>query len=215
LSERYRGFDAMMERYKEEMRRIYEARRPETGPPPQTAADALESVNAGAVQAAVQPPSTGREPEGTPESEDASEPKDAPEPEDAPEDAHGPEDAQERATAYGYIRVMTFTAHEAVPVAGASVAVSREKDGSRELVCLSVTDESGRTPAMKVEAVPASLSQEPGDPHPFAAYIVEAAAAGYCRVDGEPVDVFGGEESEVPLELLPLPEEQAGEEGDA
>ena len=109
----------------------------------------------------------------------------------------------------GYITVDVFTAREAVPVPGADVVISRTDGGDsmsrKKLVRIAVTDSSGETGTYRVETVDRKLSEEPGTAHPFATYYVRIKAPGYETVRELPVDVFGGEISVVPVELIPVP----------
>jgi peptidoglycan hydrolase-like protein with peptidoglycan-binding domain len=72
-------------------------------------------------------------------------------------------------------------------------------------------DACGLTERLTLSAPEAALSQSPGDDRPYTVCDVEASAAGYYTIRVENVQVFAGEESVLPVEMLPLP---MGDSGD-
>lgn len=119
------------------------------------------------------------------------------------------------ATDTGYLVIRAFTARQAVPVAGAHVSVSRQTDSGEELYKLAVTDIDGRTPVMALPAASRELSQKPGNEHPYISYIVRVNQPGYIPVRDFRVPVYGGVTAIQPVELIPLPEQNNGQQGDA
>lgn len=208
MSERYNNLDAMMERYKQEMLRYYASRRTET----EAETAVPEEREPARVRQEAEQPGEQAPPTVLMPSPGSSEREPGAGLNDTAWDESGPE-APAELDDVGYIRVEVFTGREAVPLSDADVAIAREDPndakGRMELVRFAVTDASGWTASCGVPTVSRSLSETPGNPHPFATYYVRAWARGYELVSKRPVDVFGGETSEVPLEMIPIPEAPA------
>ncbi len=208
MSERYNNLDAMMERYRQELLRYYASRRPET----EAETAVPEEREPARERRAAEQPGEQAPPTVLMPSPGSSEREPGAGLNDTAWDESGPE-APAELDDVGYIRVEVFTGREAVPLSDADVAIAREDPndakGRMELVRFAVTDSSGQTASYGVPTVSRSLSEAPGNPHPFATYYIRAWAEGYELVSKQPVDVFGGETSEVPLEMIPIPEAPA------
>ena len=66
------------------------------------------------------------------------------------------------------------------------------------------TDADGRTPAFELFAPNKNLSQQPGSRLPYAVYNVRIAAPGYNTVDNLNAQVFSGQTSILPVEMIPI-----------
>ena len=106
-------------------------------------------------------------------------------------------------TEQGFLQARVFAAREALPIAGATVTVSRRRDGGETLLAAGVTDESGLSPVFTLPAPPRADSEKPGIYHPYAEYILRVSAPGYVSATYEPVAVFSGVTSIQPAELVP------------
>ena len=140
-----------------------------------------------------------------------------PEPEQPPKPAAPAEqqptaspDREEGDTGTAMMVVRTFTAREALPVGGALVIISRNVQGQPTLQWMGLTDESGNTPSIPLPAPPASLSEEPGNPQPYATYTIQAAKDGFYTAEFRGVPVFAGVSTVQPVEMIPLPEQADG-----
>jgi hypothetical protein len=115
-------------------------------------------------------------------------------------------DSRQEDTGYGTLIVQAVTADGALPVAGATVVVSRMIDGRKTLQGYDTTDSSGRTGVFTLAAPSASLSQSPGNPSPYAAYIISVQAEGFGSAEFRNVPIFTGIQSVQQAVLLPVPE---------
>ena len=106
----------------------------------------------------------------------------------------------------GEILVRAQTALGSLPVAEATVIVSRKRNGTNEVVSFQLTDKSGITPAISVPAPPKADSQSPSESLPFADYNITVRNPLYYTAVTDNVQVFGGEQTILVVELTPLPE---------
>ena len=104
----------------------------------------------------------------------------------------------------GYIVIAVKTAGGALPVENAVVTV---RDGGGNILYVEFTDESGRTPLLRVAAPPKgnSLSPEASEP-PFYTYGIDTDKEGFVSVRNLSVPAYPGITSIQPVTLLPLPE---------
>lgn len=111
----------------------------------------------------------------------------------------------------GRLRVSAFTANQLSPVAGATVTVSTPDGETSTVVDTSVTDRSGSSVTFTLPAPNASFSQEPSTASPFAVYQVSVSHPDFYEFIAENVQVFGGIVTQLPVNLIPLPELPNGE----
>lgn len=104
----------------------------------------------------------------------------------------------------GALTVSVFTANQLYPVVGAQVTVTEEN--SDEVLANSITDRSGRTTQFVLSAPSASMSQEPTVAIPFAEYKVTVKHPDFFEAVIENVQIFGGVLTQLPVNLVPLPE---------
>lgn len=104
----------------------------------------------------------------------------------------------------GALTVSVFTANQLYPVVGAQVTVTEEN--SDEVLANSTTDRSGRTTQFVLSAPSASMSQEPTVAIPFAEYKVTVKHPDFFEAVIENVQIFGGVLTQLPVNLVPLPE---------
>ena len=112
-------------------------------------------------------------------------------------------------TTTGQLIVSVFTANQLYPVADAQVSVSNEN--SQEVLASSTTDRSGRTTVFTLPAPSASMSQEPTVAPPFAEYKVTITHPDFFEAVVENVQLFGSIITQLPVNLIPLPELTDGE----
>ena len=102
----------------------------------------------------------------------------------------------------GTLRIETFTANRAIPIGD---AVIRVKNGeSNRLVAVFVTDSSGNTQSFTLPTPDRALSETPEAVRPFVNYLVDINAQGFTPQTNLPVQMFGGTESYLPANLIPL-----------
>ena len=82
--------------------------------------------------------------------------------------------------------------------------------GRKELVAVKTTDQSGRTKPVPVKTVSRELSLEPGSSEPFSTFYVTASEKDFEPVKNRPVDVFANEVSILKIDLVPKPEKLYG-----
>lgn len=103
----------------------------------------------------------------------------------------------------GGLFVTATTARESLPVADADVFLSAVINGKRILHAFLRTDENGKTPLISLPAPSRALSEEPGDPAPYALYDVLVDHPDYYVEVRKNVQVFGGVLSNLPVNLIP------------
>jgi len=111
----------------------------------------------------------------------------------------------------GRLRVSVSTANQLSPVAGAIVTVSSEDGENSTVLDTSTTDRSGSSLTFTLPAPSASFSQEPTVASPFAVYQVSVSHPDFYEFIAENVQVFGGIVTQLPVNLIPLPELSNGE----
>ena len=82
--------------------------------------------------------------------------------------------------------------------------------GRQELIAVKTTDQSGRTKPVPVKTVSRELSLEPGSSEPFSTFYVTASEKDFEPVKSRPVDVFANEVSILKIDLVPKPEKLYG-----
>ena len=102
----------------------------------------------------------------------------------------------------GTLRIETFTANRAIPIKGAVIRVKNEEEN--RLVAVFVSDSSGNTQSFTLPTPDRELSATPDSVHPFVNYLVDIRAEGFIPQTNLPVQMFGGTESFLPANLVPL-----------
>ena len=104
----------------------------------------------------------------------------------------------------GTLRIRTYTASGALPVAGAIVRIRGAEENNRNVSYSVTTDRDGLTPKVLLPApnVDYSLSPDPME-SPFAVYDVEITASGYYpkRIIG--LTIFSGVDSLQLVNMIP------------
>ena len=85
-----------------------------------------------------------------------------------------------------------------------------DPDGRQELIAVLETDRSGRTKPVAVKTVSRELSLVPGNSEPFSTFYVTASEKGFEPAKNRPVDVFANEVSILKIDLVPKPENLYG-----
>ena len=85
-----------------------------------------------------------------------------------------------------------------------------DPDGRQELIAVLETDRSGRTKPVAVKTVSRELSLVPGNSEPFSTFYITASEKGFEPVKNRPVDVFANEVSILKIDLIPKPENLYG-----
>lgn len=93
---------------------------------------------------------------------------------------------------YGKLKISLVEAGSAVPVPGASVEISSTGEPDQILERL-VTDLSGQTETIELEAPPEEYSQEPVDEQPYSEYNLRIRAPGYESLTVSGAQIFAGQ----------------------
>lgn len=93
---------------------------------------------------------------------------------------------------YGKLKISLVEAGSAVPIPGASVEISSTGEPDQILERL-VTDLSGQTEAIELEAPPEEYSQEPTDEQPYSEYNLRIHAQGYESLTVSGAQIFAGQ----------------------
>lgn len=108
------------------------------------------------------------------------------------------------------LRVWVTTARQAIPIEGARVVVTQEDGDEQALRWVLTTDQDGNAEIVKLPAVQAKYSQQPGVSHPYTCYTIEVSKPGYFTVRNNHVPMYGGVTTIQPVDLIPLPENMGG-----
>lgn len=109
--------------------------------------------------------------------------------------------------AEGTVVVRVYTSRAQIPVENTTVAFTRYTPaGPVELLAVRLTNESGRTEPLAVEAPEASESRAPEPGQPYTLVNIEAWHPDYAGVLVERVQVFDGQQTLQAIELIPLAE---------
>ncbi len=100
------------------------------------------------------------------------------------------------------LKVETFAANRAIPVKDALIRVINEETG--ELVLVLKTNSSGDSGTFSLPAPDRNLSLQPDSVHPFVNYLVDVSADGYIPQNNLNVQLFGGINSSLPINLIPV-----------
>ncbi|MBE6900458.1 MAG: hypothetical protein E7479_07345 [Ruminococcaceae bacterium] len=185
-TERYSDFSSMIERYEQEMRKLFAEKKRNSAfeePVFEVIAPEEKAVPVKEIQ--------------KPELENKT-----PEPQKIVPDG------------IGNIIVEVTTGRGAVPLPEIDVVIDRldpeDPSGRRELIAVLETDRSGRTKPVAVKTVSRELSLVPGNAEPFSTFYVTASEKGFEPAKNRPVDVFANEVSILKIDLIPKPEKLFG-----
>ena len=107
----------------------------------------------------------------------------------------------------GSLVVRAFTSQAQLPVSGATVIISSpSEDGRRKVLSIQMTDESGGTKPIELEAPDKGLSEGPGQAVPFSDYSLVVEHPEYYLATFEKLQVFPGVETVQNVPLVPLPQ---------
>ena len=113
----------------------------------------------------------------------------------------------------GSLVVRAFTSQAQLPVSGATVIISSpSEDGRRKVLSIQMTDESGGTKPIELEAPDKGLSEGPGQAVPFSDYSLVVEHPEYYLATFEKLQVFPGVETVQNVPLIPLPQPSAGQD---
>ncbi len=108
-------------------------------------------------------------------------------------------------TNYGYLGVTVTTALDAIPIKGATVAVSRFEDGVDVPFKILTTNEDGKTDIVLLPTPPKENSLTPNPIGPsYSVYNVRVDKEGYYTQNSLNVPIFTGITSIQPMRLIPL-----------
>ena len=112
-------------------------------------------------------------------------------------------DFQENTPKTGYLKVETFIADRAAPVAGVNILISKIIDGAERIFFNAQTNESGIINDIRLPAPEARTSLSPDQPFPYATYLLSAAKRGFLLVPPMEIQIFEGVKTigRVPMQL--------------
>ena len=107
----------------------------------------------------------------------------------------------------GSLVVRVFTSQAQLPVSGATVIISSPgEDDRRKVLSIQITDESGGTRPVTLEAPDLSHSESPGGTAPFSDNSLVVEHPEYYLATFEKLQVFPGVETVQNVPLVPLPQ---------
>lgn len=108
--------------------------------------------------------------------------------------------------AIGYLTIQARTAHDALPLGGASIRILNAQGAS---VYELTTDENGETQAIPLEALDKSFSLSPYySGIPYTNYSVLVRAPGFNSLYVSDIPIYDGERAVLPVSLIPMQEKQ-------
>lgn len=99
---------------------------------------------------------------------------------------------QENTPKTGYLKVETFIADRAAPIAGVNILITKIIDGVERIFYNAQTNESGIINDIRLPAPDASTSLSPDQPFPYATYLLSAAKRGFALVSPTEIQIFEG-----------------------
>lgn len=100
--------------------------------------------------------------------------------------------------------VEVFAANRAIPIENAQIRIKNPDDNS--ILAILQTDEDGRTTEIKLSAPDRNLSLQPQNVTPFVNYFADIRAEGYVPQSDIKIQLFGGQKSLLPANLIPREE---------
>jgi len=107
----------------------------------------------------------------------------------------------------GQLQVRVSTENQAIPLPGAVITVTRNDNGSTELIRTIIADQNGLTPLLDLPTKDRRLSLEPDHPAPYTVYTVDVTADGYFHKRFLDIPIYGGVTAVQNVSMIPLPEQ--------
>lgn len=107
-------------------------------------------------------------------------------------------------TDFADLIVEVFAANRAIPIENAQIRIKNPDDNS--VLAILQTDEDGRTSQINLSAPDRNLSLNPQYPNPFVNYFADIRADGYVPQSDIKIQLFGGQKSILPANLIPREE---------
>lgn len=109
----------------------------------------------------------------------------------------------------GILVVFVTSASGALPVERALVTVRGADKSDAGVFAAVYTNRDGKTPNLILPTAPASESESPGNPRPYASYNIEVNKEGYYPQSYMNVPIFAGNTSIQPVNLIAMSEYQS------
>lgn len=103
----------------------------------------------------------------------------------------------------GYVVAKAYTSYAEIPIKDAVMSVYTNEDNGNKLIGVRLTDVSGKTLPVPVEAPDMDLSIEPGNDMPYSVVNVRVDHPDYNTFYVEGVQVFSGQVSLQNAEMMP------------
>ena len=100
--------------------------------------------------------------------------------------------------------IEVFAANRAIPIENAQIRIKNPDDNS--ILAILQTDEDGRTGEINLSAPDRNLSLQPQNISPFVNYFADIRADGYVPQSDIKIQLFGGQKSLLPANLIPREE---------
>lgn len=109
----------------------------------------------------------------------------------------------------GYLKIVTTSADQTIPIPEVSVIISKTNNGNEEILYSLMTNQSGETPVIELPTPSAMMSQTPQSSNngvkPYAMYNISTYLDGYFQVKNLNVPIFAGITSIQRVNMIPLP----------
>ena len=106
----------------------------------------------------------------------------------------------------GQLQIRVSTENQAIPIPGAVVTVSHDKNDKTYIDQVLIADQSGLTPIIELATKDRTLSLHPGTIDPYTAYNVTISADGYFPKKFINLPIYGGVTAIQSVTMIPLPE---------
>ena len=104
----------------------------------------------------------------------------------------------------GQLRIRTYASRAILPLRNSTVAIELEQNGTRDLLAVRITDESGLTPYISIETPELANSQSPDQARGWTNVTLVISHPQYKSVIIRDVQIFPGIISQQAVEMVPL-----------
>ena len=107
----------------------------------------------------------------------------------------------------GQLQVRVSTENQAVPIPGAVIIITAQREETPTLIRSVISDQNGLTPLMDLPTKDRQLTLTPGAIQPYATYNVDVTADGYFPKRFVNLPIYGGVTAVQNVSMVPLPEQ--------
>ncbi len=117
-----------------------------------------------------------------------------------------PTNSENDRTDVGQLQVRVSTENQAVPIPGAVITITDQRNGNNNLIRTLISDDNGLTPFIDLPTVDRRFTLSPDNPNPYAVYTVDVSATGYFPKRFLNLPIYGGVAAIQSVSMIPLPE---------